>query len=103
MAKKHLPWEEIGLLALLGGFLTVGLAIAGLWMYRWAWDSQALVSMNGDEQNLYGAVAFGVGFVITVVALAVTTAKKSRSRIVNMPEKKLPGSSRLEDKWRRRR
>ena len=102
MANKHLPWEEIGLVALLGGFLTVGLAIAGLWIYRWTWDAQALVSLDGDQQNLYGAIAFGIGFVITAIALVVTTAKKSGSGIVSMPEKKRPGSSKLEDKWRRR-
>lgn len=102
MAKKHMPWEEIGLVSLLGGFLTVGLVVAGLWIYRWIWNSQALVSMNGDEQNLYGAIAFGIGFVITAVVLAITTAKRSGSGIVSMPEKKRPGGSKLEDKWRRR-
>jgi hypothetical protein len=103
MAKKYMPWEEIGLVSLLGGFLTVGLAIAGLWIYRWTWDAQALVSISGDEQNLYGAIAFGIGFVITAAVLAITTPKKSGSGIISLPEKKRPGSSKLEDKWRRRR
>jgi hypothetical protein len=102
MAKKYMPWGEIVLVSVLGGFLMLGLAIAGLWIYRWVWDAQALVSLNGDEQNLYGAVAFGVGFVVTAVALAITTAKKSGSAIVSAGEKKRPASSRLEEKWRRR-
>ncbi len=102
MAKKHMPWEEIALVALLGGFLAVALAIVGLWIYQWTWDAQALVSLNGDEQSLYAATAFGVGFVVTAVALAMTTAKKSGTGIVIMPEKKRPRSSKLEDKWRRR-
>src|SRR5512146_1849706 len=96
MAKKHIPWGEILLVSILGGFLAVALAIAGLWIYRWAWDAQALVSLNGDEENLYGAISFGVGFVLTAVVLAATTAKKSGSGIVSLPEKKGPGSSRLE-------
>lgn len=102
MAKKHLPWGEILLVSILGGFLMVVVAVAGLWIYRWTWDSQALVSLDGNEQNLYGAIAFGIGFVITAVALAMTTTKKSGSGIVSMPEKKRPSSSKLEDKWRRR-
>jgi len=103
MAKKYMPWGEIVLVSILGGFVVLGLAIAGLWIYRWTWDAQALVSLSGDEQNLYGASAFGAGFLVTAVVLAITTAKKSGSGIVSMPQKKRPSSSRLEDKWRRRR
>ena len=103
MAKKHMPWGEIVLVSILGGFLTVGVAIAGLWIYRWAWDAQALIGKTGDEQNLYGLIAFGIGFVVTAAVLAATTATKSGSGVVTIPEKKRPGSSRLEDKWRRRR
>ncbi|MDT8068852.1 MAG: hypothetical protein ROO76_11880 [Terriglobia bacterium] len=102
MAKNYVPWGEIVLLSVLGGFVVLGVAIVGLWLYRWALDAQALVTLNGDEQNLYVVIAFGIGFVITAVALAITTAKKSGSGIVSLPEKKRPGSSRLEDKWRRR-
>lgn len=103
MAKKSVPWDEVLLVSLLGGLLVLGLAVVGLWIYRWAWDSQAMSSMTGDEESLYGAIVFGAGFVVTAVVLAMTTAKKSSSGIVSMPEKKRPGSSRLEDKWRRRR
>jgi hypothetical protein len=104
MAKKHMPWEEIVLVALLGGFLTVGFAIVGLAFYRWTWDAQALVSMNGDEQNLYGAISFGIGFVVTAVVLAITTAKKARATGVVIPtNKKRPQSSSFEDRRRRRR
>ncbi len=103
MAKKHMPWGEIVLVSILGGFLTVAMAIAGLWTYRWSWDAEALASMSGDEQNLYAAIVFGIGFVVTAAVLTVTTAKRSGSGIASMPEKKRPGSSKLEDKWRRRR
>ena len=102
MAKKYMPWEEIVLVSLLGGVLALGVAIAGLWMYRWVWDSEARVSMSGGEGNLYAAIAFGIGFLVTAVVLAMTTAKKSRAGVVNIDQKKRPGSSRFEDKWRRR-
>ncbi len=102
MAKKHMPWAEIVLVSILGGFVVLGLAIAGLWIYRWVWDSQVLVSLSGDEQNLYGAIAFLIGFVVTAIALALTTAKRPVSRLTGMDQKKPPGNSRLEDKWRRR-
>ena len=103
MAKKYMPWEEIVLVSLLGGALALGLAIAGLWMYRWAWDSEELVSMSGGEGNLYAAIAFGIGFVVTAAVLALTTAKKSRARVVSIDQKKWPGSTRFEDRRRNRR
>ena len=102
MAKKFVPWEEIVLVSLLGGVLALGLAIAGLWMYRWAWDSEAL-AMSGDEGNLYAAIAFGIGFVMTAAVLALTTAKKSRAGVVSIDQKKRPGSTRFEDRRRNRR
>ncbi len=100
MAKKSMPWGEILLVSLLGGFLVVGLAVACLWVYRWAWDSQALVSVTGDEEDLYGVIAFGIGAVVTAVALVMTTTKKLRSEIVSVSKKK-PGSMRFEDRRRR--
>jgi hypothetical protein len=102
MAKKSVPWDEIVLVSLLGGLLVLGVVVVSLWIYRWAWDSQALSSMTGEEENLYGALAFGVGFVVTAVVLAMTTAKKSGSGIVSPGEKKRPGSERFEDRRRRR-
>jgi hypothetical protein len=103
MAKKYMPWEEIVLVSLLGGVAALGLAIAGLWMYRWAWDLEALVSISGDERNLYAAAAFGIGFVVTAVVLAMTTAKKAGAGVVSIDQKKRPGSTRFEDRRRNRR
>ncbi len=102
MAKKYMPWEEIGLVSLLGGLSVLGLAVAGLWIYRWAWDPEALVTMTANEEYLYGAIAFGIGFVVLAIVLAMTTAKKSGSRIVGVGRKKRPEGQRFEDRRRRR-
>ena len=102
MAKTSMPWAEIALASLLGGLLAVGLGIAGLWIYRWMWDTQALVPLTGDERNLYSAIAFGTGLVITALMLTITTARKPVTGITSLPEKRRPSSSKLEDKWRRR-
>jgi|KBSMisStaDraftv2_1062788.scaffolds.fasta_scaffold548266_2 quinol-cytochrome oxidoreductase complex cytochrome b subunit len=69
MAKKHMPWEEIALWSLLGGVLALGLGFVGLWIYRWAWDDEALRAITVGDRNLYALSVFGIGFLLSAVIL----------------------------------
>ena len=69
MAKKHLPWEEVLLWSLLGGVLVYGLSWAGLEVYRWAWNEEALRELTSDQMKLYSFGVVGVGALLTAIVL----------------------------------
>ena len=69
MAKKHMPWEEILLWSLLVGVLIYGLSWAGLVVYRWAWNEDALRALTGDQMKLYSLGVVGAGALLTAIVL----------------------------------
>jgi hypothetical protein len=88
MAKRYMPWEEIVLWSLLGGVLALGVAAAGLWLYRWAWNEQALLDMTVQQEKLYSLLVFATGAAVTAAALTLGAAKRTGSGITGFDNKK---------------
>jgi hypothetical protein len=90
MAKKHMPWEEILLWSLLGGVLLYGLGWVGLFVYRLAWNDEALRELTADQFKLYSLAVVAVGGLLTAIVLWFGAKRET------------PVERREIDKWRRR-
>lgn len=91
MAKKHLPWEETLLWSLLGGVLVYGLSWAGLTVYRWVWNDEALRELTADQFKLYSLGVVAVGGLMTAIVLWFGASRETP----NVEQREI-------DKWRRR-